>query len=157
MLLARHLEAFQPTLVVSSQEPKAIETGEILAQAVGIPWKTAENLHEHERLDAHFLQSHAEFQQAVIRLFRQPDELVFGRETASQARKRFEAAIGVVLVAHPWERIALVAHGTIITLLLCHHNPTLDAVSFWQSMTSPCSFTISLPDFTLRARQDIDR
>lgn len=152
--LAKALIRHQPALFVTSTEPKAVETGQVIADAIGVPWKQAENLHEHERRGTSHFPSREDFQQAVIRMFRQPDELSLGDETANQARERFEKGVRSVVSEHATKKIGIVSHGTVITLLLCHHNPKLEATSFWKSLTLPCFFLVSLPDFRLIARQD---
>ena len=47
--LAKQLQIHEPEIIITSIEPKAIQTGEIVAQELTIPCWTAEGLHEHER------------------------------------------------------------------------------------------------------------
>jgi hypothetical protein len=41
--------------------------------------------------------------------------------------------------------LAIVTHGTVLTLFLAHHNPHLDPISFWRDLTLPCFFVTSIP------------
>src|SRR3712207_2777489 len=69
--LAERLAAYEPAVIASSVEPKAIETARILAGLLGLPWETAEGLHEHDRNSLTLL-SAAEFEAAVAALFEHP-------------------------------------------------------------------------------------
>jgi broad specificity phosphatase PhoE len=155
--LAGLLRQLRPSLYVTSREPKAIETGRLLADAAGVLWVAADDLHEQDRQGVSHTTTEAEFQQSVVRLFQEPNRLVFGRETACQARARFAEAVTRVLGQHPSERIAIVSHGTVLTLHLCHHNPSLDAIPFWRSLTLPCAIRVSLPEFKIIDRFDVDK
>src|SRR5262245_61905244 len=104
------------TRVVSSVEPKAWETGAIVAQRLGVPCSAAPGLHEHDREGAPFL-AEEQFQAAMEALFERPDALVFGRETANQARDRFAAAVDAVLAEYPDDTVAISSHATVISLL----------------------------------------
>ena len=57
------------------------------------------------------------------RFFAEPDALVYGDETAEQARARFQGGIDQILAdAAPEENIAVIAHGTVIALYAAHYN-----------------------------------
>ena len=74
------------------------------------------------------------------------DALVFGNETAVQARERFETAVSHLTQTHPQETIILTSHGTVLTLFISQHNPTLNAFQFWQALTMPQAFVLSWPE-----------
>ena len=95
--LAERLAVYEPTVIVASEEPKAVETGQIVAELLGLPFETAPGLHEHERPTVGFLGTHEQFVAQAVRLFEHPGELVFGSETADQAHARFAAAVAAVL------------------------------------------------------------
>jgi len=151
--LIPRIKEYRPAIFITSQENKAKETGQIMADAMGVPWRTAENLHEHDRQGAPYLKSEVEFKQAIIDLFSQPEQLVFGRETAVQAFERFDKAVANILSTFEERNrtgdIAIVTHGTVITLFVCHHNPGLDPVSFWRRLSLPDLVVLSLVDFSL--------
>ena len=90
---AAQIAFYQPGIFITSQENKAVQTGTILAHALGVPVESAPDLHEHDRQGESLFDTPREFRTAVRRFFANPDELVFGRETAAQAGDRFNSAI----------------------------------------------------------------
>src|SRR5437588_512588 len=78
-MLAAQLAPYQPAVVVSSQEPKAIETAEIVARELKIPNESAPDLHEHDRRNVPHMRS-GEFISHIELFFRRPDEVVLGQE-----------------------------------------------------------------------------
>jgi broad specificity phosphatase PhoE len=115
--LAEAIAPLAPTAVIASLEPKAAETGELLAARLGLPFETAAGLHEHDRSNVPHMQSR-EFISLVELFFRRPNEQVLGRETAEEAVSRFQNALDDVIAAHPTQDLAVVSHGTVIALLL---------------------------------------
>jgi len=136
-----HQLPIAPTHLYSSSETKAQETGRIIAEAMGFSCQTTPNLHEHDRTGVPYFPSRADFETAVYNFFNQPYNLVFGQETATEALARFSKGI-TALPDHEGET-AVVAHGTVITLFICHHNPTLNAMDFWRKLTMPCAFYLN--------------
>jgi broad specificity phosphatase PhoE len=139
--------AYQPQIIYSSQEPKALETANLLARPLSLTVIPYPNLHEHLRETAVFT-CEDEFQAAVGRFFAYPGELIFGEETAEQSHKRFSTAVHALLNQTPAQNLAIVAHGTVISLFvsrLCHIEP----FPLWQRLGLPSFVVLSLPDFTL--------
>ena len=87
--LAAMLAAYNLDVIVTSAERKAIETGKLVAETLGIPCRVEENLHEHERETTPYFDTKAEFQEAVRALLARPAELVFGEETGQEAQRTF--------------------------------------------------------------------
>ena len=114
-LLASRLRDLSPGVVWSSREPKAVETAQIVAASFGVPVRVADGLEEHHRDNVPFFPTADDFESAVERFFRNPDQLVLGSETAEQARDRISAAINSVVHADHTDTIA-VTHGTVMTL-----------------------------------------
>ncbi len=131
--LAERLGAYGLDRIISSLEPKAIETAQLAARQMAIPSEIAHGLHEHDRGNVPFLSSQVAFEAQVEAMFAQPDELVFGRETANQAHDRFQAAVAALVDAYPDESLGIVAHGTVISLLVARANQR-DQVEFWRSL-----------------------
>jgi broad specificity phosphatase PhoE len=151
--LAQQLAAHQPAVVISSTEPKAVETAAIIAHVLGIPSHAAQGLHEHDRTNVGY-QDETVFEAAIATFFARPGELVFGRETAAQAEERFSSAVEGVLRAHPQGNIVLVAHGTVITLYIAryatrHAQARIDPFTFWQRLGLPSYIVLSLPGYEL--------
>ena len=145
--LAQRLAAHGLDIMLSSTEPKARETAEIAADRLGIPVAVAEGLHEHERESVPYV-SAQEFRTAVEGLFARPDELVYGEETADQARERFGVAIKSVLDDHQEANIAVVAHGTVISLFVAA-VAEIDALALWERIGMPSFILLSRPGLEL--------
>jgi broad specificity phosphatase PhoE len=146
--LAGRLAAYDLAAIVASEEPKAAETGQIVARILGLPFEMVPGLHEHERGVVRDLGSVEVFQAQVAAFFAQPSERVFGRETADEAHARFAAAVAAVLEQHPHGNPAIVSHGTVMTLFIARANH-LDPVPFWKSLGLPAFAVLSLPSLGL--------
>ena len=70
--LAGKLLEYQPEIIVSSVEPKARETAEVLAENLGLEFRLFEGLHEHDRSQSAY-RSKAEFQNLVREFFEKPE------------------------------------------------------------------------------------
>src|SRR5262245_16644749 len=147
MALAPRLAAYEPAAIVASREPKASETGSIAATTLGIQFETADGLHEHRREHVGFIPNEA-FEATVAALFERPDELVMGEETGNEARERFERAVRAALDRHPGRNVAIVTHGTVMTLFVAKHAGVAP-LPFWKSLKMPALVILSLPDLEL--------
>ena len=145
--LAEQLAAYEPRAIVTSLEPKAIETGQLVARILGIGVETAPDLHEHERPKVEPFRTRQEFEARVSRLFEQPAELIFGQETADQAHRRFANAIDDVLATETHGNLAVVTHGTVLTLFVAR-AAVLDPFPFWKRLGLPAFVVLSLPDLS---------
>ena len=132
---AGRLAAYQVTAILSSAEAKARETAAILAAKLGLTPGEDADLNEHRRENVPYL-GRPVFEAAIRRLFAEPDTLVFGQETATQAYTRFAGAVERALVAHPDGDVALVTHGTVMTLYAERHAG-VEPFAFWQALTMP--------------------
>jgi broad specificity phosphatase PhoE len=151
--LADRIAAYAPAMIVSSDEPKAAETARLVAERLGIPWRTAPGLHEHDRSNVPHMRS-GEFISMMELFFRKPGELVLGRETAEQARARFVAAVRRAVEDSPPGNLAIVAHGTVIALLEPGRGQR-SPFQVWRAMGLPSFLTLSLPDLELL--ESVDR
>ncbi len=145
--LAAELAPLQPDVLFTSMEPKAIETGQIVASRLDRRVELADGLHEHLRADVQF-GSREQFEQAVARFFAQPAQLVFGSETADQAHQRFAWAVNNVIETHPSKTVAIVTHGTVMTLYVSR-AVRLKPFPFWIQLGLPAFVVLSLPEFSL--------
>lgn len=146
--LADMLAEHHPIAIVASDEPKAVETAEIVAGRLGLSVETEAGLREHDRTGAPYYRDSGEFERAAARLFARPDELVFGRETAARAADRFAAAVEDVLARNADGSVVVVAHGTVISLFVARHT-RLDAYEYWRRLGMPAFAIMSVPDLTL--------
>jgi len=145
--LAQHVAEYAPQVVVSSTEPKASETGQLLAEQLAIPSFTAPGLHEHERPATDWMTQEA-FEASVAALFTRPHEVVFGAESAFQALERFRIALGAALARFPDQNLAVVSHGTVISLFVAAKNNDLP-FPLWKRLGLPSVMVLSLPGYTL--------
>src|SRR5512145_219828 len=133
--LAQQVAAYAPSQVICSREPKASETGQLVAQQLNIPWQVAENLHEHVRPQIGLL-SRQDFHNQVKAFFACPDQLVLGAETAHQAESRFCRALDTLLPEYQEQNLAVVAHGTVISLFMAHATG-MAAFPLWRRLGLP--------------------
>lgn len=145
--LAALLAAHHPTAIVTSTEPKAIETGQLVGERLGIPVETAPSLHEHERPRTG-LDTLEQFQAKVARLLENPGELVFGTETGNKARERFSTAVDDAMKQHPAGNVAIVSHGTVMTLFVAR-VAGIKPVPFWKGLGLPAFVVLSYPELAL--------
>jgi broad specificity phosphatase PhoE len=146
--LAEQLRVYQPDIIVTSPEPKATLTSKLIAATLSIPIETEADLREHQREHAPYLASQKEFEATIHRLLRNPDELVFGEETGTEARIRFQQAIDRTLRRHPDKTVIATTHGTVMSLFLGHVTD-LDIVDFWQKLGMPGYVVLELPDYKI--------
>jgi len=106
--------------IVSSDETKAIETAEILAEASGAKIEIVHGMHENDRTATGFLPPD-KFEEAANWFFAHPQESFRGWERAVDAQARIVSAVEAILSSHDRNApIAFVGHGGVGTLLKCH-------------------------------------
>lgn len=147
--LAEKLAAYAPDIIITSTEIKAIQTALRVAENLNLPYKIVDNLHEHDRRNATF-GDQEQFEAQVADFFTRPGELVFGLETADAAYLRFAQAVDEVIRHHVDSNVAIVAHGTVITLFV-QRRAQLPAAPFlfWKKLALPSFVVLSLPEFRL--------
>ncbi len=134
--LAQRIEAYAPTAVVASPEPKARETAEVLAARLGLAVAVDEGLHEHKRHHLSFGTEEA-FRQRIAQVFERPSEPVGGQETAHEAAERLAAA----LARHRGAPLLAVTHGTVLSMYLAERLGC-DAHDLWRSLHMPDAFVL---------------
>ncbi len=108
------------TAVYCSTEQKAIDGAEILARHLAVEYTALEELGEIDRSASGYLpeQEHAA---AARMLFAHPEQSVRGWERARDAQQRFAEAVDRVIAGDSSAgNIAIVAHGGVATMYLCH-------------------------------------
>jgi 2,3-bisphosphoglycerate-dependent phosphoglycerate mutase len=141
--LAERLAVYDLAAIISSDETKARETAEILATRLSLMPEMDHSLGEHRRDNAPYL-SRPVFEASIRKLFAEPDVLVFGQETATQAYMRFAGAVRRALMAHPSGDVALVTHGTVMTLYTARHM-CVEPFAFWQALSMPDLVALLMP------------
>lgn len=104
--------------IASSAERKARETADILAAHLGQNCVVHEALGENDRSATGFLPG-PEFEATADLFFAHPEKSIRGWERAVDAQARMVAAVERVLAGGEGDA-AIVAHGAVGALLLCH-------------------------------------
>jgi 2,3-bisphosphoglycerate-dependent phosphoglycerate mutase len=100
-----------------------------------------------------FFDTREEFLEAVTTLFARSEELVFGDETGLEAQDRFAGAVESVIAAYPRENIAIVTHGTVLSLFASNHTGQ-NGYSIWQNLGMPAVVAFSYPNMELLAQEN---
>jgi broad specificity phosphatase PhoE len=140
--LAAALHPLAFASIVSSVEPKAVETAEILGRLLKKPTRTADGLHEHDRRNVPHMESR-DFISLVALFFKEPDRLVLGDETADEAYDRFAAAVDDVM-NHETGDVAIVTHGTVISLF-AQRRANQEPFALWRRMGLPSFIVFDAP------------
>lgn len=152
--LAARLNRYQPEVVISSIEPKARETAEIIARKHKLEFHIVENLHEHDRSKTPYL-SQDDFKTAIREFFENASALVFGSETADECHTRFRQALHAVLDHHGDKTIVIVAHGTVISLFVSRITGISD-LFLWHELGLPSFVVIDIQSNSLVDKQNVD-
>lgn len=142
-VLAEALRKYGPQAIVSSAEPKARDTAERVGLDLGLVNTPLPDLREHARQTAPFL-GKAKFDATMQRFFAEPDVLVFGEETADTAYARFVSAVKQATAQHDGKTLVVVAHGTVISLLVSRAC-NVDAFRLWKQLDMPSFIVLSFP------------
>lgn len=134
---------YRPTKIVASLEPKATQTGSIIAEKLHLPFATVEGLHEHDRRTTGFLSTEV-FAAGMRDLFAHPDAVVFGNESASAALARFAKAVDEV-VSEETGDVVVVSHGTVMSLFVAS-RARVDASELWAALGLPSYVSLELPN-----------
>jgi broad specificity phosphatase PhoE len=146
--LAKRLPSPDTTRVYTSVEPKAKETGRILAEEWGLDVEAIPGLHEHERPEAQ-LMTREQFELTIRELFARRTDLVFGSETAERARRRFTAAVMRLIASTPGD-VVIVSHGTVMTLFVAEATG-VEPFAFWKKLEMPAAVKLTLPELKIVA------
>jgi broad specificity phosphatase PhoE len=111
--------------IFSSAERKAFQAAHMLAHRLSLKPTIIEDLGENDRSSTGYLPK-AEFETVADQFFVNPNESVRGWERAVDAQTRIVDAVRRVIVAAGTdEDTAIISHGAVGALLLCHlkHTP----------------------------------
>jgi len=132
--LAGKLEGFGVKAAISSPEPKALQTAEIIGQRLGLAVEVEHGLAEHKRPQTSF-GTEAEFQAKIATIFADPHAPAPGGESAEQACDRLAAA----LARHKTRPLLAVTHGTVLSYYVAK-LVGCDAHDLWRSLHTPDAF-----------------
>ena len=105
--------------VASSIERKAMDGAAILSDFLALTPVTHPGLGENDRSATGFLPK-TEFEATADLFFARPSESIRGWERAVDAQARIVSAVRAVVDAAPAGDVAIVSHGGVGALLLCH-------------------------------------
>ncbi|MDQ7026424.1 MAG: histidine phosphatase family protein [Anaerolineae bacterium] len=146
--LAEALRPYAIDRIITSEEAKAYLTGQLIADVLEIDCETAPNLHETRRETVPYFENIADFRAAVQAAMLQPDKMLFGEEAFTGALNRFSQQIDSLLEQYPDDRLAIVTHGTVMSLYLAHLSGQ-NVVTLWNSLDMPAYAVLSLPQKTI--------
>jgi len=132
--LAEKLTPFGAKAAISSPEPKALQTAEIIAARLGLTVEVDPGLHEHKRQHLSF-GTEEDFRERIAQVFANPHVPAPGGESAQQACERLAAT----LARHPVRPLVAVTHGTVLSLYVAKLLG-LDAHDLWRNLRTPDAF-----------------
>src|SRR3954452_4690526 len=110
LLLAERLRPYNINHFYSSDEPKAVQTAELVAQELGrLPVTLDVQLRETHRKTAPYFADDKAFVQAIQTAMNQPQQLLYGEETFETACIRFTEAVNRIVATSQDETVALVS------------------------------------------------
>jgi broad specificity phosphatase PhoE len=146
-LLADQLATYAPATLVSSLEPKALETAHLVAQRMHTRVQIVDGLHEHDRSNTPWLSSE-EFDRAVAAFFHRPTELVLGCETAQQASERFAKTMAEVTDRYAEQNVVVFTHGTVLSLYVARATG-IEPFALWKRLGLPSFVVLTFPQFEI--------
>ena len=146
-LLADQLATYAPDVLVSSSEPKALETAHLVAQRMYTSVQIVDGLHEHDRSHTPWL-GPEEFDRAVAAFFHHSAELVLGHETAQQASERFARTIADITGRYTGQNVAVFTHGTVLSLFVARATG-MEPFALWKRLSLPSFVVLKFPQLKL--------
>ena len=123
-------------------------TGQLTADVLNIPCNSAPDLGETKRDTVPYFQTIEDFWAAIRNGMENPNELVFGEERFADALARFRIRVDTLLKQHPDETIAIVTHGTVMSLYLADVTGR-EIYPLWASLGMPAYAVLDLPEKSL--------
>jgi broad specificity phosphatase PhoE len=142
--LAERLRPYDFAKLFCSSEPKAGETAKVIGRALERPVEEARDLFEHDRRDVPHMETR-EFISLVALLFKEPDRLVIGNETAAEAYERFAEAVDGLIEKEQGD-VAVVTHGTVISLF-AQRRAKEEPFALWRRMGLPSFIALEIPSW----------
>jgi broad specificity phosphatase PhoE len=144
--LAEELRSHSVSRLYSSVEPKALETAALVAVQSGLAVEPRPNLHENNRAGFGFQAADA-LRQKLREFFERPADIIIGDETANAALRRFAEAIADISSEGQGQNLAVVTHGTVISLFVAHHNP-VRPFDLWAALGLPSYLLLDPASFS---------
>jgi broad specificity phosphatase PhoE len=147
--LARRLRPYVPISIVSSPEPKAMQTARIVAGELGVHFQTLDGLEELDRPSLPIV-SRDEHHRLNAPIFETRSVPVLGRESADAALRRFNAALArAFTLTATSQPLVVITHGTVISLFV-EQQTGRDAFEVWKSLECGEFVTLEVADWASR-------
>ena len=139
--LSEQLAEYKIEMIFSSHEKKTKETANIFKERLNLPSVIElDGVEETRRGEVPYFADHNEFGARVIKAMENKSEILFGDESFENALNRFIKAIDSITRQYPnAEYLAVVSHGTVISLYL-EHLTKIKARKFWKAMPMPAYY-----------------
>lgn len=118
-LFCEHRFAGRISRAFASTETKARDGAQVLAERLGLEVEIDADLGENDRSATGYL-PRPEFLQVARQFFAEPERSVRGWERAVDAQHRIVRAVHRIAERNVTEDVAIVSHGGVGTLLMCH-------------------------------------
>lgn len=148
--LYSRLANYSPGAIFTSQEPKAIQTAAFLGSRFDLPVSPLSGLQENDRTGLPYFHDAAALDAQMDTFFLRSADRVIGRETADEAHARFAKAIRRALASTAAESTIVVAHGTVISLLVGRANGVSPNV-LRRDIDFTSFVVVSTPSFAIQA------
>jgi probable phosphoglycerate mutase len=149
--LAGELGDLACTVVIASPERKAIQTGQILADALGLPLEQDPRFAEQGAEPGEFYHDYAEFRTRVRQHFAVPEEVILRGESSRAAGARFGAAIASLQGSASDDAVpVIVSHGRIMASWLASLTGT-SAWEIWTGLRMPDLIDVDLEQSSFRS------
>lgn len=147
--LADQLRPYRIAAIATSDEQKAVATASILVAHLGVaaPLIVEPGFRETRRVTAPYFQNSDEFREAIRAAMLSPNRLLYGEESFTEARLRFSRSLFQLVTANPNKTLAVVTHGTIMSLLL-GYAAGLDTYKTWTALDMP-AYAVLTPNLDL--------
>lgn len=144
--LARRLRPYLPISLVSSPEPKAVQTTRIVAAELGVSFEAFAGLEELDR-PALPIVSRDEHHRLNVAIFETRSVPVLGRESADAALRRFNTALARAFSLGPASQpLVVMTHGTVISLFV-EQQTGRDAFEIWKSLECGECITLEVAEW----------
>lgn len=134
----------RPDLIATSTEPKAIDTGGIIAAELHLECSIVVGFHEQGGDSVPFIDDPDEFRKTVKRHFELADRAILGSESSDVAARRIRTALDLVSMRFPEARLPLiVSHGRVMAAFLGDLTGQ-DPCDIWKELTFPDLIRVDL-------------
>ena len=151
--LGDDLRSFIPSALMSSTEPKAIQTATVISERLGLDLSTRDGLREHRR-SGEFLPE-SDFHSNIKAFFQNPTKVVFGQESCDALGLRIDEEVDTALSRGQSKNAILVTHGTAMTSFIWRHWQ-VNAHEVWMSLGLPAYLAFTVPTFDIVGSTGVD-